>query len=46
MTDVKNVVSKLEIIRDMANEASVKQVCDVVIEYIRLQDKKGIGFKK
>lgn len=40
----KNIVSKLEIIKEMAVEASVKQLSDVMIQYVKSQSKGNIGF--
>lgn len=37
-------IEKLHIIKEMANEASVKQVCDVLIDYIKSAEKQEIGF--
>lgn len=47
MTDKeKNIVSKLEVIKELATEKSVQQLCQVQIEYIKLVSKGDLGFKE
>lgn len=40
------VIEKLKIIQNMATEVSVKQVCDVLIDYVKENEKqsKSMGF--
>lgn len=45
MSDIKETKAKLQVIKEMAPEASVKQVCDVLINYLNDGDKKPIGFE-
>lgn len=42
----KNIIAKLEIIKEMASEKSVQQLADVTIEYIKTASKEEVGFKK
>lgn len=42
----KNIVAKLEIIKELASENSVKQLADVYIQYIKAVSKGKIGFNK
>lgn len=47
MTDQeKQVIAKLQIIKELATENSVKQLADVQIEYIRAVSKGKIGFQQ
>lgn len=47
MTDQeKNILAKLEIIKEMAQEKSVQQVAEVMSEYIRTVSEGKIGFKE
>jgi len=41
----KIIVAKLETIKEMADEKSVKQLADVTIEYIKSEAKVDMGFK-
>ena len=43
---MSDFVSKLEIIKELSQAPETKQVCEVMIEYIKANDKKQIGFKK
>lgn len=38
------VIAKLQIIKEMATEASVKQLAGVLIEYVENCKKAGFGF--
>ena len=46
MSEPKQILAKLHIIEDMATEASVKQLCKVMQEYIQDSDKSPVGFAK
>lgn len=47
MTDQeKNIIAKLEIIKEMSSEKSVQQLAQVQIEYIKTVSKGNIGFKE
>lgn len=39
-----HIIAKLQIIKEMATEASVKQLAGVLIEYIENCKKAGFGF--
>lgn len=39
-------IAKLQIIKELANSNETKQVCEVLIDYIKSNQKKGIGFQK
>lgn len=41
----KNIIAKLGIIKEMATEKSVQQLCQVQIEYIKIISKDKIGFE-
>lgn len=41
----KNIIAKLEIIKEMATEKSVQQLSEVIVEYIKSQNKDKAGFK-
>lgn len=45
MNDHKTVIAKLRIIKNMAIEPSVKELVDVLIEYISSNDKGDLGFR-
>lgn len=42
----KNIIAKLQIIKEMATEKSVQQLADVQIEYIKMVSKGDIGFEE
>lgn len=47
MTDPeKQIVAKLEIIEELAQDNSVKQVAKTMIEYIKVVSKGDVGFHK
>lgn len=41
----KQIVAKLQIVKELANENSVKQLASVMIEYINDSNKEKVGFK-
>ena len=41
----KQVIAKLQIIKEMATEKSVQQLAEVQIEYIKVVSKGKLGFK-
>lgn len=47
MSDTKNkeIVAKLQIVKELATENSVKQLASVMIEYIDANTKGELGFK-
>jgi len=44
MSDAKEAKAKLQVIKEMATETSVKQICDILINYLKDDEKKPIGF--
>jgi hypothetical protein len=42
----KNIIAKLQIIKEMAGEKSVQQIADVLIEYVKTVSKGKLGFKE
>lgn len=46
MSDTKNIIAKVEIIKEMSSDTGVKQLAGVIIEYIKTTDKDTtMGFK-
>lgn len=45
-TTTKHTIAKLEIIKELARDKSVQQLCDVLIKHIQSESKGSIGFNK
>ena len=46
MIRAKHTIAKLQVIKELAAEKSVQQLCDVLIDHIASGSKDNIGFHK